>query len=252
MQLNYLSSLLLFLSLLGINLVRGQGVALDNYEEQEEPAPVEKPFPSINLDITYNIEDREAPATPTDPVSFDQNEVVMLNYTLVNNEDCDISVMGVSGEILSYPSGEAVTKISFGEMEDLYAKPNETLQFRQKVLINLEPGMYYLFPMIHITNETAVSITKDDPALAEIEDVDTTPKNVAAKPTVLNIEDPLMSIFNPQFLSVQFIILATVGGLSYFYLNKNGKLNNKKNNLQTSKNIGKRDPTEWLPEQYKK
>ena len=249
MQLNYLSSLLLFLSLLGINLVRGQGLILDDYEEQEEPVPTEKPYTSINLDIVYNIEDREAPATPTDPISFDQNEVVMLNYTLVNNEDCDISIVGVSGEILSYPSGESVTKISFGEMENLYAKPNETLQFRQKIVINLEPGMYYLFPMIHVTNETAAAIVKENPDLAEIEDIEDKKKNVVVNSTILNIEEPLMSIFNPQFLSIQLIILVIAGGLSYFYLNKNGKLNTEKNNF---KNTGKRDPMEWLPEQYKK
>lgn len=251
MKLNCLGSVLLFLSSIRTNFVKGQGVSLNNYEEEQDGSiPLERRLPSIKLNITYNIEDKETPSDSIYPISFDQDEEIMLNYTLVNNENCNISVLGVSGSILTYPEGEVVTDITFGEMEDLHAHPNETINFRQKVLIDLEPGLYYLFPMVQVTNETAVSIVNEDPDIVEIEDIDTSPKNVAAEPTFLSIEEPLMSVFNPQFLSIQFIFLGIVGVLSYFYLKRTGKLNNNNNNSR--RNNGKRDPKEWLPEQYKK
>ncbi|CAL9729141.1 increased recombination centers protein 22 [Monosporozyma unispora] len=235
------------------NWVLGQGVnlnQLDNNDngivaaddDQQQPSNI--PTPSIGLDINYNIEDKEMPESISEPLSFDQDEIVMLNYTLTNNEESDISVMGVSGNILAYPSGELITKISFGEMENLYATPNTTLNFRQKIVINLEPGLYYLFPIVHVTNETAAEIIKQDSTRAEDEDVDAEPKSVAANPTLLSIEEPLMSIFNPQFLSIQLMIVVLIGTISYYYLNKNKSTQS----IQTKKS----DPKDWLPEQYKK
>lgn len=237
-----------YLAIFATSLVSAQGVQLENYDDAPEEANGQDSLPSIQLNITYNIEDKEEPETLGAPISFDQDEVIMLNYTLTNDEDCEVSVLGVSGNILSYPSGELVTKISFGEMEDLYARPSDTLNFRQKVVIDLEPGMYYLFPVVHVSNETAKDIVEKDSTrnIKDGGDVDIEPKSVAVNPTVLNIEEPLMSIFDPRFLSIQLGLLAVIGGFSYYYLNKRG--NNKATNVKK----GKRDPKEWLPEQYKK
>lgn len=244
---------LAFLTTLATGLVSGQGISLedinpiDDVDSNVEGTTENNALPSIGLNITYNIEDRPESLEETGmPISFDQDETVMLNYTVVNNEDSDFSVIGVSGNILSYPSGELVTKISFGEMDNLYAKPNDILRFRQKVVIDLEPGLYYLFPLVHVTNETAVAIVERDSTRLEDEDVNPKPMSVAATPTILSIEEPLMSIFNPQFLSIQLLGLVAIGGISYYYLNKN-KSTSKKN--QKSE---KKDPKEWLPEQYKK
>lgn len=246
------------LSSITSSFVLGQGIDLNqltNTDEndlqfivdKETPAPG---LPTIGLDIVYNIEDRNQTSNDQ-PVSFDQDETIMLNYTVTNNEQNDMSVVGVSGSILSYPNGELVTQISLGEMDNLYAFPNTTLNFRQEVVIDLEPGLYYLFPIVHVTNETALAIVERDSTRAEDDDVDISTKTVAATPTIFSVEEPLMSIFNPQFLSIQLMVIVIVGAASYFYLNKN---NNKINNKKAKKTLAQRkvDPTEWLPEQYKK
>ncbi|CAL9733926.1 increased recombination centers protein 22 [Monosporozyma servazzii] len=232
----------------------GQGIDLNQLANSDqndividEKAP--STMPSIELDITYNIEDRNQTSNDQ-PISFDQDETIMLNYTVTNNEPCDMSVVGVSGNILSYPNGELVTQISLGEMDNLYAFPNKTLNFRQEVVIDLQPGLYYLFPIVHVTNETALAIVDLDSTRADDDDIDIETKSVAANPTVFSVEEPLMSIFNPQFLSIQLMVIFIVGAASYFYLNKNNNNNNKKTKQPLKQ--GKVDPTEWLPEQYKK
>ncbi|CCK72709.1 Irc22p KNAG_0L00880 [Huiozyma naganishii CBS 8797] len=207
---------------------------------EEDAATPETP-PTVQLNITYTVMDRE-PVPMGEFMPMDHDEVFVLNYTLTNKESFPISVAGVSGNILEYPSGDLVTSISFGELTDLYVPVNDTIAFRQKIAFDLEPGNYYLFPLVHVINEDA---KKQEPAEGETDGESAF--TVASSPTLMSVAEPIMSVFDPYFLSIQVLFLSMVGAVSYYFMyRKNGKKLNER--IQPVK----RDPKEWLPEQYKK
>lgn len=191
-------------------------------------------LPTANFNITYDILDRDD-FDPNKFLEVDTDETLLLNYTFVNHEDYNVSVIGVSGEIISQETGQLISKISFGELDDLFAQKNETLNFIQKVKFTIAAGNYFLFPMVHTVNETA----KLDETVDEVK-----PTSVAVNPVLINMQEPLMSMFNPQFLSIQIIFLAVIGFFSYRYMEKK----------EAEKPVEKKpvDPKDWLPEQYKK
>lgn len=226
--------------LINEQIVENNNIIINNAPEGDgqfvgnEKMATDSNIPTANFNITYNLLDRDD-YEENKFLSVDMDETILLNYTFVNHENYNVSVIGVSGEIISQETGQQVSKISFGELDDLFAQKNETLNFIQKVKFNIAAGQYFLFPMVHTVNETA----KLDETVEEVK-----PTTVAVNPTLINMQEPLMSIFNPQFLSIQVMFLAVVGFFSYRYMNK---MENEKTEKQKPVN-----PKDWLPEQYRK
>ena len=105
---------------------------------------------------------------------------------------------------------------------------NGTSKFGQDVTLNLPEGQYFLIPFLLASRFDEIV-------------------RIAAPPTLFEIVSPPISFFNPQFLSVQVIFLAIIGGVSYYYMKS-------KTNQRPSKKSAtvKKVDESWLPETYKK
>ncbi|KAG0669480.1 Increased recombination centers protein 22 [Kluyveromyces marxianus] len=72
---------------------------------------------------------------------------------------------------------------------------------------------------------------------------------VAAAGSAIQVVPPPMSIFNPQFLSIQVFFLAIIASVSYYVFGFS--LNSSKE--KPAKKQAKANPIEeWLPETHKK
>lgn len=152
-----------------------------------------------NFDVTYGIAEKDS-AAASSFLEFNIGETATLSYSFTNKEDQDVAIVGVGGNVISLENGEIAANITKADIGPLSLAINETTEFQQMVKLNLDEGEYYLLPNIFVTKG---------------EDL----MRVGANPSLLRVLPPPMSLFNPQFLFIQLILLSIVGGLSYFFIN---------------------------------
>ncbi|CCD22980.1 Irc22p NDAI_0A08270 [Naumovozyma dairenensis CBS 421] len=221
-------------------------IILDN-EKQEVVPPSQQN--TINLNITYEINER-LDADKSEFLEFYNDELATLNYTFVNNEDRNITIMGIGGHILSMPNGEMAANITVGKVGPILVGINETARFQQQLQFHLDEGQYYLIPIVHITDDdiTKIELGEEVPTM-----------KVTVPPSFVQIVEPPLPFFSFEFLSVELFLVAIIGGASYYYfvyrpntITQDLKKKNKKKAAKTVAGSSEEDKSEWLPEQYKK
>ncbi|CCH63172.1 hypothetical protein TBLA_0J01780 [Henningerozyma blattae CBS 6284] len=207
-------------------------IDVDSSLPAEEVEAVEKPK-YINLNVTYNV--REKPDESVYSfLDFYNGDVMHLDYEVVSNEDELLTITGVQGQLLSYPDGNLAANISAGKIGPFELNLNDTAEFNQLVQLRLEEGRYYLAPSLLVVKNQEVM-------------------RVGTRPTLINVEAPPMSIFNPQFLSILITISALFGGAYYYvcYIKTPSKAT-KKQAAKTAKNLKGAATVDksWLPDTY--
>ncbi|AJU46306.1 Irc22p [Saccharomyces cerevisiae YJM1307] len=198
----------------------------DNVEHEQEVAEAVAP-PSINIEVKYDVVGKES-ENHDSFLEFYAEDTATLAYNVTNWEDTNITIFGVNGTIVTYPHGYPVADITGASIGPYEMEVNGTSKFGQDVTLNLPEGQYFLIPFL-------LASTFDEIV------------RIAAPPTLFEIVSPPISFFNPQFLSVQVIFLAIIGGVSYYYMKS-------KTNQRPSKKSAtvKKVDESWLPETYKK
>ncbi|QHS72780.1 Irc22p [Saccharomyces paradoxus] len=198
----------------------------DNVEHEQDVVEAVAP-PSINIEVKYDVVGKE-PNDQDGFLEFYAEDTATLAYNVTNWEDTNITIFGVNGTIVTYPQGYPVADITGANVGPYEIEVNGTSKFGQDVTLNLPEGQYFLIPFLLASRFDEVV-------------------RIAAPPTLFEIVSPPISFFNPQFLSVQVIFLAIIGGVSYYYMkSKTNQRPSKKN--ATVKKIDE----SWLPETYKK
>ncbi|CAI4038465.1 hypothetical protein SMKI_05G0760 [Saccharomyces mikatae IFO 1815] len=194
--------------------------------EQEHGIAEAVAAPSINIEVKYDVVGRE-PEGLNAFLEFYAEDTATLAYNVTNLEDTNIIIVGVNGTIVTYPDGYPVADITAANVGPFEMEVNGTSKFGQDVTLNLPEGQYFLVPILLASrlNETM---------------------RIAAPPTLFEIISPPISFFNPQFLSVQVIFLAIIGGISYYYMKS------RTTQRPTKKVTVKKVDESWLPETYKK
>ncbi|CAI1946255.1 hypothetical protein SEUBUCD646_0E00790 [Saccharomyces eubayanus] len=183
--------------------------------------------PSINLEVKYDIVGKES-ESPNTVFEFYAEDTASLVYNITNWEDNNITIVGVTGTIVTYPNGYPIANITAANVGPFEMEVNGTTKFGQDVTLSIPEGQYVLIPFL-------LAARSDEMV------------RVAAPPTLFEIASPPISFFNPQFLSVQIIVLAIVGGISYYYMKF------KTQQKPIKKNVAPKKVDEsWLPETYKK
>ncbi|KAK6457253.1 increased recombination centers protein 22 [Scheffersomyces xylosifermentans] len=167
-----------------------------------EAAEGEKPH-SIAFIVDYSIVEYPE-ITETDVVELTNGNSITLNYQAVNNEETEVTIIGVSGTFLDPTTGKVLVNLTAGQVGPLTVQPGESESFNQKIPLNVLPANYKIVPQLFVAHEDKV-------------------KHVAIRSQLATIVDAPVSIFNPQLLFLELILLASAAGLGYFVYQTWGK-----------------------------
>jgi len=150
----------------------------------------------FNYEIGYEINGK-----PTaDVIELYNGEEITLNYTFINNEDIEVSVVGVGGNFANPATGEVVANISDAKIGPITIPPGEAKVFNQRVGINLPMNNYLLTPGLYVVRESSLAL-------------------LGAKTQLAIVSEPPISFFSPQLLFLEFLLVATIGvGIYFVYI----------------------------------
>lgn len=197
----------------------------------------------LDLFIDYKIEGQPG-VTQTDVALFDIDEVAVLNYEMSTlEEDIPITVIGTGGYIKDPATGDVVQNLTARQLEPmLQLKPNETLNFKQAIEINLPAQNYIFAPEVYFVIGTEQ------------------PKMVQIRNQLVIVSEPQTSVFEPQFLflCLLFLGIVTISGFftlkavaPYFESTAPTK-KSLKEQASSARATGKSFNEDWIPEHLKK
>ncbi|CCG25630.1 hypothetical protein CORT_0C02550 [Candida orthopsilosis Co 90-125] len=150
---------------------------------------------TVDILVDYHI--KETPeVTKNDVASWTNGEEITLQYTINNNEESDVTVIGVTGQFLNPVTRQAVTNLTQGRIGPVAVAPGESAQFEQTINVNLVPNNYELVPQIFIVQGELVKV-------------------IPCRGQLASVLDKAISFFDPRLIFLEIVLLASFGGLIY-------------------------------------
>ncbi|GME72438.1 hypothetical protein B5S31_g4308 [[Candida] boidinii] len=187
----------LLLPLVTLLSVVSADVVADEVIEEEVVDPNfvptrEKPY---NFKIDYLIKDLQEDIT--DKVVVTNGEVASVEYNFGNDEDAEVIIVGVGGQLINPVTGSILANITATQIGPLTIPAGESNIFIQNIGIDLNPDTYLFVPSIYVAfNDQLVGL--------------------GSRNQLLTVEDPTISFFNPALLLLEVILFGSLGGLGYF------------------------------------
>lgn len=147
----------------------------------------------FNYQIGYNINGKPQ----SDVIELFNGEEITLNYTFVNNEDSEVNIVGVGGNFANPTNGQLVANISDAKIGPIAIQPGEAKVFSQRIGINLPANNYLLTPGLYIVKDSSLAL-------------------LGAKTQLAIVAEPPISLFSPQLLFLEFLLVSTIGVGVYF------------------------------------
>ncbi|GME75754.1 unnamed protein product [Ambrosiozyma monospora] len=239
------------LSLLSLSVLSVHATE-DEQTEQTEQKPIiekqtftptdEKPF---NFRITYGIDSHPQPSAGAS-LAVHNSEIVKVHYNFTNFETEEVSIVGVGGQMWDPVTGEVKANVTATNIGPLAVGSEGSVDFIQQVGIDLEPDVDYLFvPAIYIIFQEKLLV-------------------LGSTNTLVHVSDVEVSAFDPKFLILVVVLLATLAGVGYAvfefwgkeylikYLAKNEgkKLAKAGVGAALGKATGSSSGSDWLPETH--
>ncbi|ODV93371.1 hypothetical protein PACTADRAFT_51970 [Pachysolen tannophilus NRRL Y-2460] len=172
-----------------------KGVNADSNLENFVPTE-KKPF---KFEIHYSVLEKQK--SITDIVPVENGETFILGYTFINGEDNDVTIVGVGGSFNDPTTGFVHANISDASLGPLLIPAGTSANFSQKVGVDVAPSDYLVVPTIYASyNHTLIAL--------------------GTRSQLISVEDPKVSIFNPQLIFLEIILVASIAGLGYIlYVN---------------------------------
>lgn len=150
---------------------------------------------TVDILVDYTI--KETPQlTKNDVASWTNGEAITLEYTINNNEESDVTVIGVTGQLLNPVTRQVVTNLTQGRIGPVAVPPGESAKFEQTININLVPNNYELVPQIFIVQGDLVKV-------------------IPCRSQLASVLDRAISFFDPRLIFLELVLLASFGGLIY-------------------------------------
>lgn len=213
--------------LLGSTVVAAAAGSSAVVEHEEGSVPT-----TIQILIDYTI-DEYPDVTNTDVAEITNGEDISIRYEVLNNEDQEINIVGVSGSFRDPVSNQVRTNLSSSPIGPVNIPPGESQKFIQKLNVDLIADNYLLSPALFFTFDDDVKV-------------------VFPRGQLITVTDLPISIFNPQLLLLEAILIASVAGFAYLGYSIWGKslletkVSKKKPVPPQGHSSGKAD--NWLPE----
>lgn len=149
------------------------------------------------FDLDYVIE--EYPDLEASEVAqLWQGEEIHVHHTITNNEDTDITVVGLGGSFRDPLTGDYKVNLTSNSVGPITIEPGKSTEVRQRITLDFLPGNYFLAPQVYVAFNDELKVIQARAQLAVLKDVP-------------------ISFFNPQLLFLEALLLALVGGAGYFF-----------------------------------
>ncbi|KAI5960256.1 IRC22 [Candida margitis] len=150
---------------------------------------------TVDILVDYSI--KETPeVTKNDVASWTNGEEITIQYTLSNNEETEISIIGVTGQFLNPVTKEAVTNLTQGRIGPVQVAAGQSARFEQTVAVNLVPNNYELVPQVFIVQGELVKV-------------------IPCRGQLASVLDKAISFFDPRLIFLEVVLLASFAGLLY-------------------------------------
>lgn len=145
----------------------------------------------LKVDIDYSIEEVES---STGVLELFNSDTITLVYKVENGADSEhaLNIIGVSGTFNDPASNEIVSNITTGSVGPIILENGQSQQFKQAINLNLVPNNYILKPIVYMAVKDQIV-------------------PVSVKPLLANVSDIPISIFNPQLLFLELVLIASLG-----------------------------------------
>lgn len=177
-------------ALLGVSLVAAAASPDAVVEHEEGAVPT-----SLQILIDYTI-DEYPDVTNSDVAEISNGEEISIRYEITNNEDQDVSVVGVSGAFRDPVTNEVRTNLTSSPIGPIAVAAGETQHFIQKLNVDLIADSYLLSPALFLTYDNDIKV-------------------VFPRGQLFTVSDIPISIFNPQLLLLEAILVASIAGFAY-------------------------------------
>lgn len=163
--------------------------------EEDNMSPHEKVLTKLHL--TYVLEGNES-AEPEELVEFLYSKPISIIHTLVNNEERELTVVGVGGRFLDPSNGKIMANITAVSLGPLSIPPGNSNSFRQIVNIKVNAGNYVLVPNVYMSYDESMKVME-------------------ARSQLLTVVEIPISLFNPHLLFVELVLVAVASFTMYFF-----------------------------------
>lgn len=168
------------------------------FHSNDKDAPQHPPSKQItNFELSYILE-KFPDAEPQQMVEVLTTKPLEVLYTLVNNEEQDISVVGIGGHFIDPKTGEIVLNQTANSIGPIVVKPGTSDIFRQKINLHMEAGNYVLSPSVFVAYDDDLKVMQ-------------------ARSQLLTVTEEPISLFDPQLLLLEVLLVASVAAALYFY-----------------------------------
>ncbi|KAH3676138.1 hypothetical protein WICMUC_002160 [Wickerhamomyces mucosus] len=144
-------------------------------------------------DISYNLVDKP----DSDVQELFNGEVIILNYTFHNFEQEEVSIVGVGGQFVDPTNGQTLANITDANIGPVIIPPGDFRVFQQRVGINLPENNYLLAPGLYIVRGSQLAL-------------------IGTRTQLTIVSEKPISLFNPQFLLLELLLVVTLGVAGYF------------------------------------
>ncbi|CDK26476.1 unnamed protein product [Kuraishia capsulata CBS 1993] len=162
------------------------------------PTP-EKPF---EIRISYLVKEKQS--SPQDLVSLENGEVAAVEFTLKNDEDDEVTIAGVAGSFNNPVTGDVVANVTGSKIGPITVPSGETVTFIQNIGLDLNPENYLFVPAIYVFHQEKFM-------------------QLGARNQLVTVSDPKISVFNPQLIFLEIVLVASLAGIAYVIYSIFGK-----------------------------
>lgn len=150
---------------------------------------------TIDLDISYSIAAYPT-AQPQELLTVYNGDDHYLTYKVVNEDDRDITIIGVGGVLLDPMTGKAKVNLTSGEVGPHALSRGDNVTFTQHIPFNVLTDNYALTPQLFLVVGDEI-------------------KMLPLRPQLITVVDEPISLFNPKLLFLEFVLGLTLAGIGY-------------------------------------
>ncbi|PVH19066.1 hypothetical protein CXQ85_001361 [Candidozyma haemuli] len=152
-----------------------------------------------DFELDYVIEEYKEVAHDS-VAEMNSGEQIKLLYTLRNNEETDITIVGVGGSFKSLLTGDSIANLTSSAVGPVVVPPEGSSSIGQRITLDLEAGNYILSPQVFVAYKDEL-------------------KAIQARSQLLVVKDAPLSLLDPQLLFLEVLLLAETSGMR-LYLNE--------------------------------
>lgn len=223
----------LSLLLLGAFTAVTKVLADENVVEDLPVEPVEPSQEAVlkNYEIEYYIEEHED-VKASDIAQLNLGETVTFHYDIKNTDDIAFTVVGLGGEFFDPLTGNQLVNLTAHSIDPTPVEPGEAGLVRQKIMIDFPARDYVYAPVLYVAYEEQLQA-------------------VPVRTQLVTVDEPSVSIFNPQLLFLELLFIGAIGAYVYHYHGKAVKLYFiDAPPAKREQSSGSASGANWLPKQY--